>query len=454
MLKYIKIYILFIVTIGFISCSNDNEVAPLFNQDIDTRVNELLASYKKTLTDAEFGWIADYQPIDNKTTGVYNIHLKFNEDNSVNLVSDYNGGTDDLVSSYRVGKSQLPELVFENYTVLHRLFEVNRFSLEAEFEYIIKEVSSDVIKLESKTDNGDKKSTLILTKATANDKENVKKLQGLDNRVKNGYNTTLAFRGITITNTASDLIFSGSFSYDELTRIATVIYEDADNNEKIDKLAIELTEGGINFVSPVTFAGTEFQVFTYDEDSNTFKSTIGDLTAVISASNEPSYINNDILNIQNGTRTIFGYRPIYGDAQFMSQEFLDIFTTIDANLAPNGLNMEIYFFILDFSTPTPTATMTFRAINKAGDRRFVGNYSFNVSIVNKKLFLTLIGATNANGGFFQSRIKPLLDFWTSPNGLLYTERGNFRTFNNNFTNQSGSFFSIDNPISSYVIWFQ
>ncbi|WP_106793187.1 DUF4302 domain-containing protein [Aquimarina sp. Aq78] len=449
MLKNIKIYALLIITLGFMACSNDNEVEPLFDQDIDTRVNAQLESYKKILIAPEFGWKADYFP--GESEALFRVHLKFNADNTVETTSDYKNGTNDLPSTYRVGVNQLPELVLENYSTLHSLFETQQFALGAEFEFIFEEITSEKVVLKSKTDQGDK-SIITLTPATALDKDQIIVLQGLEERIKDGHLTTDFFRELTITNTAAQEVFSSNFSFNDNTRRATFSGADNSNNILSFDLPLKITETGFDFITPFSFNGTDFQSFTYEVATNTFKSTVGDLIAVISASIEPGYISDDILKIQDGTRSIFGYRPTYGDAQFMSQEFLDIFTTINTNLAPNGLTMSIYFFILDFSTPTPTATMTFRASDGTTD--FAGNYNFNVSVVDKKMFLTLVGATDANGGFFQPRIQPLLDYWTSPNGLLYTERGNFRTFSNAFTNQSGSFFSIDNPISSYVIWFQ
>ncbi|MBG6129272.1 hypothetical protein IWQ47_000035 [Aquimarina sp. EL_43] len=460
MLKNIKIYTLLLITLGFMACSTDNEVEPLFDQDVDSRVDALLESYKKTLTDSEFGWKADYRP-GNEITGVYNIYFKFNTDNSATIVSDHNNGENDTPTTYRVGKSQFPELVFENHSTLHSLFEAERFRLGAEFEFIIVSVSSDKIELKSKTDQGEDKSTLTLVKATADDKENVEKLQGLDERVKDGHNTTLLFRGITITNSAADLIFSGSFSYDELTRIATVIYEDADNNEKIDELAIELTENGITFVNPVTFAGIEFQVFTYDEVTNTFTSTVDGNTAVIAPSNLPLYINNDILTIgQSASGSRFLYRPALGSNPLTSAGIDAIVAEINTNVAPFGISFNNFILTTD---PSVSGNNTVLSVSLPNFTLF---YDFEAKIVNKKLILDYKGpsTTQGNAGnnaFIESRIQSLIDFLRSPNpadadpdGLIYTSRGPFRSTTNAFPNEAATFLSTSNPsLSVYGVWF-
>ncbi|WP_271783991.1 DUF4302 domain-containing protein [Aquimarina algiphila] len=450
MLKNIKIHIFLFITLSFIACSNDNDVDPVFDTDVDSRVDEQLKSYKSILTAPEFGWTLDYQPENSQS--IFKFHLKFNDDNTAEMTSDYMNGENDLPTTYRVGRNQIPELIFENYSTLHSLFEAQNFSLGAEFELNFQEVSSEKIVLRSKTDQGEEKSIITLIPATATDKDEVIILQGLEARIKDGHLTTDFFRTLKVTNNLSmSEVYSSNFTFNDNTRRVSFSGTDSDDNVLSYDLPLKITEAGFDLLTPFSFNGTDFQSFIYDMGTNTFKATIDDLTVIISASTEPGFISNDFLLIQNGTRSTFGYRPTYGNAQFMDDEFLEIFTTIDANLAPNGLTMSIYFFSLDFSTPTPTANMTFRATD--GTTNFNGNYNFNVSIVDKKFFFTFIGSTDANGAFFQSRIQPLLDFWTSPNGLLYTERGNFRTENNSFSNQSGSFFSIDNPISSYVIWF-
>ena len=111
MYRYIKFYSLLFITVVLLGCSKD-EIEPLFDQDSDTRVNLLLEEYKSILTQSEFGWKTRYQP--DQEVGAYNIYLNFNEDNSVEVTSDLLGGIFDLETTYRVGITQFPELIFEN----------------------------------------------------------------------------------------------------------------------------------------------------------------------------------------------------------------------------------------------------------------------------------------------------------------------------------------------------
>lgn len=460
MLKNIKIYTLFILTLGFIACSTDNEVEPLFEADIDSRVDAQLDTYRKAFISSEFGWKTDYRP-KNEETGVYNVYLKFNSNNSVEIVSDHNNGTDDLPSTFRVGKGHFPELVFENYSAFHSLFEAEQFRLGAEYEFIIKEVSENMIKLESKTDQGEEKSTVTLIKATATDKENVEKLRGLDERVKDGHLTTLSFRGITVTNPSTGIIFTGSFSYDELTRIGTVRSDDADGKEVIQEIPMELTETGFDFVDGVTFSGTQFKSFSYDEVANLFTSTVDGNTAVISPTNLPLYINNDIFSIgKNPFGNRFLYRPALGSNPLTTSGIDAIIAEINTNVAPFGISFNNFILTTD---PSISGNNTVLSVSLPDVTLF---YDFEAKIVNKKLILEYKGpsTTQGNAGnnaFIESRIQSLIDFLKSPNpadadpdGLIYTDRGSFRSDSNRFPNLASTFLSTADPsLTVYGVWF-
>ncbi|WP_066318161.1 DUF4302 domain-containing protein [Aquimarina aggregata] len=458
MLKNIKLYIVLFITLGFIACSSDNEVAPLFDGDIDSRVNERLQSYTNTLVSSEFGWKADYRPQDD--SGVYNFYLKFNADNTVEIVSDFNNGTDDLPTTYRIGKSQFPELVFENFSTFHRLFELEGFRLGAEFEFLFEEVTSDMVTFKSKTDAGDNKSTLTLVKATAADKEAVENLQGLDTRIEDGHMTTLPFRGITVANTAAEIVFSGSLAYDDLERVATVISEGDDSSEVVTEIPIEVTEGGLNFVEPVTLAGTAFQEFTYDVTNNNFTSVVDGNTAVIAHASLPLYINNDIFGIgtsPSGSR--FLYRPSLGANPLTSAGFDAIVAQINTDLAAFGLVFEQFIFTTDPSATGINTTLTIGFTRPSDGGFFTGIYDFEGSIVDKKLVLTYQGpnpteGNPGNSGFFEASSLNMINFFGNPDGLIYTDRGPFRSDTSAFSNEAASLLSAQDPsLSVYAVWF-
>ena len=130
-----KEYLVLIMAITFfISCSDDDSVAPLFDNAVDERVDSQLNSYKEILVAPEFGWKIAYQPTDG--LGVFNIYIKFNANGTTDISSDAKNGVNDLPSTYRIGISQFPELVLESFTVFHDIFEGNDFGLGGEFEFL------------------------------------------------------------------------------------------------------------------------------------------------------------------------------------------------------------------------------------------------------------------------------------------------------------------------------
>lgn len=284
MIKNIKIYTLLILTLGFIACSTDNEVAPLFDQDIDSRVNAQLDSYKKTLTSSEFGWKVMYQP--KNSVGFYNIFLDFNEDNTVEIVSDYEGGAQDFETTYRVGKSHFPELVLENYSTFHNLFEVANFSLRAEFEFIFEKVADNQIEFRSKSDQGEDVTKIVFEKAISGDKERIMGLRESFDEVALGHETNSFLRNIIVTDPAAaptdPPIFSGTFSFSELDRTASITTFNQSTGEIASTYYIvSISENGFSFTTPFKVNGVDITTFTFVEADNSFISQDGNLNTVI-----------------------------------------------------------------------------------------------------------------------------------------------------------------------------
>ncbi len=253
------------------SCSNDDKVDPIFDVPVDQRVSQTLDSYEKSLISSEFGWKVKYQP--KNSIGVYNVYLKFNADNTTEITSDFNRGIDDLESTYRVGISHFPELVFENYTVFHKLYELDGFNLDAEFEFIFEEVSADKIILRSKTDVGDDITKVVLEKATAEDKSIVENLRDFYESLEFGFKTESILRNLVVANSSNQIVFNSTFTFNEGLRQGVITTFDQESGAiNSQRYPIEVNLSGFNLVEPFVYNGIEFTQFIYNPDDNTYTS--------------------------------------------------------------------------------------------------------------------------------------------------------------------------------------
>ncbi len=444
MLNNINIYILAFLTISLVSCSND-DVDPLFDTDVNTRVNEQLDSLRKALLSAENGWKVEYQP--ENTVGIFNIYLKFNEDSTVDIASDFDNGDQDLPTTYRVSISQKPELVLENFTVFHRLFEANFFSLGAEFEFLFENVTEDIITLKSKTDSGEK-STLTFVKALTSDKGDIIALQGLDARIEKENLTDKPFTSLKLFDNNSEEIFTSSYNFDKLSRTITLFYDGDNNNEVEDRQPIKITQEGFDFVSPITLLGTEFQSFTYDETNNYFIAIVGDVTAIINGTDLPGYINNDGLGLGDGRFTQFLYRPSLGAHPLTSSGFDAIMAQVNANIAGFGFSVFEFRTIIDINDPDGNTYLEVTIVNADGGSITLF-YDLRPSIQDKKIFFEYIAPFGDTSALLETQMAPLINFWLSTEGLIYTNRGTFQ----NFSNLAGQFLNAQDPsLSVYAVW--
>ncbi len=410
MLQNIKILVSLVLLLGIFSCNKDTDVDPLFDTDVDSRTEVELDEYRKALVAPEFGWKLEYQP--ENDIGIFNVYLKFDENGSVNVVSDYNNGDDDLETTYRVGISQFPELVFENYSVFHSLFEVGNFQLNAEFEFVFDKIEGETILLKSKTDPGEK-STVTLVKASTSDMLAIKELQGLDEKVADGYNTDLFFRSLVAKDASDATVFSSSFNFSSLERVASITSLDNESKQVTETRPIKITKEGFDFIEPITISGNEVKSFVYDMDTNTFISLDGGLTTIISHTNIPGLLFYPDVNDFATNFSRYLYFPS------TSGNFLAKTSTEFSNLAEgSGVGtINIYF-----DDPNAGGLSYFSISHTSGTIFAIFTYDV---VENEKMTFNFQGAQGDISG-----IIPLLQVLFNPEGF-YIEKTDESTFSAN-----------------------
>ncbi len=473
------IYKLIIAILGLslYSCVSDTEIDEVFEGNTQDRVLERLDELNELLLSSEFGWETEYMP--GEETGVYRMHMLFNEDGSVEITSDHNSGDNDIDANYRVGISQSPELVFENYSVFANLTDnfdgtvaSTNFDRGAEFQFTFTdEADEDLIVLESKSDleiqddEGEfisRKTVLTLVKATANTKDEIIALQGLDERINDDFNPNPSvpnepFRGFRIDDGSSETILSTDLIYNSFDRSARLVYE-KDGEDVNEVLGIGLTEEGLYLAEPFEFEGKFYQDFIYDEVTNEFVSEVDGFRAYITRGSIPFYINRDFEEIGTDGFNRLLYRPSLGRNPATSDDFIAITDRLSEGLAPFGFT---FFDYILFFNPSNTAQLLirFESIADPTGGLLSLTYDFEQIIVDRKVKLNFIGPVDGNSDFLLPQCQELIDFFEAPSGLIYSNTGGFIAVLpdgsiQQFSNTTSRLINTDSSnLSVYAVWF-
>lgn len=104
-----------------IACKKEFDDGEIFNQNSQTRIEEVNQGLIKTLSSSTSGWKVTIFPNGGELGG-YNYWMKFDTSNRVTMTSEYStDGTTPKTSSYIVKKLQEPSLVFDSYNYIHQI---------------------------------------------------------------------------------------------------------------------------------------------------------------------------------------------------------------------------------------------------------------------------------------------------------------------------------------------
>lgn len=201
-----------LVLIMFSACSED-DFENKFDKSPEARVAEVNQSNMDILVNAENGWLGYYGSVEN--VGAWAVAMKFNKDGWVKIKSD-SIGIIPLKSfsselTFNVNTTQTTNLVFESsciFNIWHALKVEKQTSNGGssvaplgggEFQFVIKNATSERVELMSLTDKGEYKTSLVLTKATAEDWnfDNEKQAE-MKNMIKDGFTSTNFFRNVSV----------------------------------------------------------------------------------------------------------------------------------------------------------------------------------------------------------------------------------------------------------------
>lgn len=151
---------------GFFILACDDDDNRIFEKTADERAAEAIANLKADLTDPEDGWFVKYRPVDE--SGSYYAVMKFSDDGKVTITSDVGAEDGKFLQQtvgYRIDNSLGLELIIENYTFFHYLYELDQATFSAEYEFdFVNKTPDNLLVFASKSDLGTP-STIVFTPA-------------------------------------------------------------------------------------------------------------------------------------------------------------------------------------------------------------------------------------------------------------------------------------------------
>lgn len=235
------------------SCLKDQE--DIFDTPSSIRMQEVLDNAKRVLTSSEEGWAFDYYPDRNLSYGGYAYTVKF-DNQKVTVGSELEPGTFES-SLYKLTNDNGPVLSFDSYNTLMHYFATPSSAqyegLDGDFEFIIMEVTDNLITLRGKR-TGNTMYMRRLTKPAATYIENTFAI--CDNIIFSTANGTLGSTEI-------------SCAVDVDARQIDITYMNGEEAQ-IGSGSFIPTETGIHFYTPVELNGATLTDLDYDIDTFTF----------------------------------------------------------------------------------------------------------------------------------------------------------------------------------------
>ena len=288
----------FTIVILLSACKKETDYA--FDKSPDERINEALAAYQSKLSGAENGWKA-LITVDSGRGGTYSFYFKFNDQNRVIMVSDFDSASaaTPKESSFRLKAQQQPTLIFDTYSYLHVLADPNENvvinshvnggpigqGLLSDFEFIFdnNQIKDDTIRMNGKV-HGAK---LVMVKATKTEADTY--LGGQFSLFSDFLNKILTyFKRLTLGNESYDIALN------ESARTVTFTWVDGAGIPQRFTTGYFNTIGGLQLEHTFTNGSQSISSFSnavWDASTNTLSLSAGGQAGTIKPIVVPLYVD-------------------------------------------------------------------------------------------------------------------------------------------------------------------
>lgn len=232
------------------SCLKDQE--EIFDDDASIRLQEAMEEAAEALVAAEYGWYLEMYPESSQSYGGW-VHTFVFDGELVKARSELYGSDYEVESYYKMTNDDGPVLSFDTYNeVIHYLSTPTSSLYQAyggEFEFIVLDVTTDIITLKGKKTGN----IMYLRQLEMDAEAYLEALTEIDDNIYfSTLEGTLAGYDVEIT---LDLDYR-QFSFEDPTLVSDSDDEDEDDDSTVS-VAYALTDWGIRFYEPVEIAGNE-----------------------------------------------------------------------------------------------------------------------------------------------------------------------------------------------------
>lgn len=455
--KTIYYWIICLLFLGLSSCNKDDDQSVFADSPAD-RIANRNSELNNLLLSQSQGYKAVYFT-KNDEFGGFTYYMNFKANGTVTMTSDFNAETDLRTSDYEVRLGTTTELVFTTRNHIQKPSETSGLNTDgfrgtSVFQYF----SNDNGVITFKDVRNDSTSSLVLTPTGFSNFES-ESVPAAKASLAQRQNilpapTASVFQILRIENSNGVSNFNLNYDRRDLYAMPRITFDDGTVEEF--EFGMAFTSDGLILSPALEYEGQSYTDFIYDEATSSYVSSVDGTTATILFGDEPAYLGRDTEELPQRGPTGFAYNPGgFGDNSLTSDGFDLMIAAVNANLASSyGLRFTQFQLTLDFESDDCETTL-YIAVNDGNGGSYGAFYCFEKAVIkDRKLFLRYLGPSGGNAGLFENELLPIIGFFNSSQGMIYTKEGGFKSNIANYSNSSSTFTSGDEPsLRVYGLWF-
>lgn len=416
MQRIIYIYISIILLSG--SCSK-NEQDNTIPGDVPG-MSDLQAEYTSLLTGGSEGWYIEYKPTNGAT--VISILMKFNENGTATITSDYKGYTGDQENvRYRIGGILQPELIFETYSVWQAITE----NIGGKFEFYIKPKEDGSFSLQQV--NGTVTTEYLLRKAEATDKDNILAKAHTANMLQEfSTNASAYFKNLNIGN------FGAFWELDPGKQSLRLTWENDQQEKVVKDFTYNYIPNGIKLNTLLVNGNISFDELIFgalDENELEIVSAGNAGAGSISVSHTPAFpyrgTANLFMRIENELPRFFAY-TLDDLNTYYSSDLQPYIVALKNLISPERLRIQLYHYNMNATGTTPSNqlySMQLLVNNAAGASVWLPYYTSLSKIDESHVIVTSLGTTNSNGAPYLAAVQEFMEVIFPAEGVTIVPAG-------------------------------